>query len=356
MELALEAAGGGSRAASVSLSADSPEAVLGRGDLGGEADRQVSRRHVSLRLLLGGGGGVAEEEEEGEPRVAFEVVGRNPVVVRSRGGGSRVYRRGEAGELLDGDGVALSLRAPSFWAVRRRRRRGSKGGDVEAEVLDAVERRTRERKERERRAAEEAMEVTADEEAAAADADAAIGGELDAEAEDSKFDPAGIDPIREFGFLSMGHEFDNYPKGRIRPPKDWNWFLEELRKSSDDEDDEGGKSKGRVAKKKNEGQREDDDWTGESENEKASLSRGPSVKRSKYVTRSKEPKKPRNEKSEIKGKNKNVGDEVDEEDEEDDEDETLGGFIVNEEDGPMEEVSEEEGDEFDDDDDDDDDD
>uniref|UniRef100_A0A453SCY7 Uncharacterized protein n=1 Tax=Aegilops tauschii subsp. strangulata TaxID=200361 RepID=A0A453SCY7_AEGTS len=34
----------------------------------------------------------------------------------------------------------------------------------------------------------------------------------------------------EFGFLSMGHEFDNYPKGRIRPPKDWNWFLEEIRK------------------------------------------------------------------------------------------------------------------------------
>uniref|UniRef100_J3N4J6 Uncharacterized protein n=1 Tax=Oryza brachyantha TaxID=4533 RepID=J3N4J6_ORYBR len=116
-----------------------------------EVEREQQEKKGGLDL-----GGVVEEEGEGEPRVAFEVVGRNPVVVRSRGGGGR-----EAGELRDGDGVALSLRAPSFWSVRRRRR-GSKRGDVEAEVLDAVERRerhTRERKERERRAAEEAMEV-----------------------------------------------------------------------------------------------------------------------------------------------------------------------------------------------------
>uniref|UniRef100_A0A0E0LCR9 FHA domain-containing protein n=1 Tax=Oryza punctata TaxID=4537 RepID=A0A0E0LCR9_ORYPU len=349
MELELEAAGGGGRSTAppVSLSGESPEAVLGRGTA---SDRTVSRRHVSLRLLGGGG-----DEEEEEPRVAFEVVGRNPVVVRSgRGGRSRVFRRGEAGELRDGDGLALSLRSPSsFWAVRRR----SKGGDVdvEAEILDAVarrERRTRERKERERRAAEEAMEVTADEEAAA---DAASSEEFDAEAEDLKFDLANIDPVREFGFLSMGHEFDSYPKGRIRPPKDWNWFLEEVRKGSDDEDDEGGKLKGKGANKKNDGQREDEDWTGESDDEKDALSRGCSVKRSKYVTRSKEPKKPRKETAETKGKNKNNGDEVDEGDEDDEEDETLGGFIVNEEDEPMEELSEEEEDEFDDDDDDDDD-
>lgn len=157
----------------------------------------------------------------------------------------------------------------------------------------------------------------------------------------------------EFGFLSMGHEFDNYPKGRICPPKDWNWFLEEVRKGYDDEDDEGGTLKSRGANKKNEGQREDEDWIGESEDDKDSLSRGSSVKRSKYVTRSKEPKKPRKEKTETKDKNKNSGDEKDEGDEDDEEDETLGGFIVNEEDEPMEELSEEEEDEFDDDDDDD---
>uniref|UniRef100_A0A0D3GHY4 Uncharacterized protein n=1 Tax=Oryza barthii TaxID=65489 RepID=A0A0D3GHY4_9ORYZ len=328
MELELEAADGGggrSTAPPVSLSGDSPKAVLGRG---AAADRTV--------------------------------VGRNPVVVRSvggGGGGSRVFRRGEAGELRDGDGLALSLRSPSsVWAVRRSSSKGGDGdGDVEAEVLDAVarrERRTRERKERERRAAEEAMEVTADEEAAVA-AEAASNGDSDAEAEDLNFDLASIEPVREFGFLSMGHEFDKYPKGRIRPPKDWNWFLEEVRKGSDDEDDEGGKFKGKGANKKNEGQREDEDWIGESEDKKDSLSRGSSVKRSKYVTRSKEPKKPRKEKTETKDKNKNSGDEVDEGDEDDEEDETLGGFIVNEEDEPMEEVSEEEEDEFDDDDDDD---
>uniref|UniRef100_A0A0D9WRB4 FHA domain-containing protein n=1 Tax=Leersia perrieri TaxID=77586 RepID=A0A0D9WRB4_9ORYZ len=358
MELELEAAGGGSSRPPVSLSVESPSAVFGRGDLAA-ADRTVSRRHVSLRLLGGGGGG------DEPPRVAFEVVGRNPVVVRTGeggGGSSRVYRRGEAGELRDGDALALSLRAPppsSFWAVQRQRR--SEGGEVDAEVMDAVarrERRTRERKERERRAAEEeeeeeAMEVTADEED---EAEAASGGDLDAEAGDPELDLANIDPVQEFGFLSTGHEFDNYTKGRIRPPKDWNWFLEEVQKGSDDEDDvvsKGlGKLKGRGTNKKNEVHRVDEDWTGESEDEKDTLSRGPSVKRSKYATRSKEPKKPRKEKPEIKEESKNVGDELDEEDEEDEEDETLGGFIVNEEDEAMEEASEEEEDEFDDDDDD----
>ena len=149
MELESEAGGGGR---AVSLSSESPAADLGRGDLvPAPADRTVSRRHVALRLVGGG-----------EPRVAFEVVGRNPVVVRPSVGEDRAYyRRGEAGELRAGDGLSLSLKAPSFWTVRRT------GADVEVDtaVLDAVarrEERTRERKEkeRERRAVEEAMEVT----------------------------------------------------------------------------------------------------------------------------------------------------------------------------------------------------
>lgn len=152
----------------------------------------------------------------------------------------------------------------------------------------------------------------------------------------------------EFGFLSMGHEFDSYPKGRIRAPKDWNWFLEETKRSSDDEvsSSRRGRSKGQSWNKKKDGEGEED-WIGEGEDEKESLARVPSVKRPKYATRSKGPEKPSKENSKV-GSGKSV-----DEDEEDEQDETLGGFLVNDEDDePMEELSDEE-EEFDDEEDDD---
>ncbi|GJN38661.1 hypothetical protein PR202_gb27725 [Eleusine coracana subsp. coracana] len=348
MELVLEAAAGGGGSRVVSLSGDAPTADLGREYLehhgGPSKDHTVSRRHVSLRLLDGGG----------DSGVAFEVVGRNPVVVRrsSNGGGgnssSRVFRHGERGELRPGDALSLSLKAPLFWAVRRKGENGE--GEVEASVLDAVarrERRTRERKEKEKLAAEEAMVLTKEEE-----------GEAGSEGGDLEIDFARIDPVKEFGFLSMGHEFDSYPKGRIRPPKDWNWFLEEIKRNSDDEEEEvssrRGRPKGRGGNKTN-GEGEDEDWTDESEDEKESLSRGSGVKRTKYQTRSKDAKKVRKEKSKVESGNGNNRDgDEDVEDEEDDQDETLGGFIVNEEDEAMNELSdEEEEEEFDDEDDDD---
>ncbi|KAJ1259618.1 hypothetical protein BS78_10G169200 [Paspalum vaginatum] len=342
MELELETARGsvgGSGTRAVSLSVDSPTADLGRGDLGGGAsrDRTVSRRHVSLRLLDAGGG------------VAFEVVGRNPVVVRSPDGGGgtsgRLFRRGETGELRPGDALALSLNAPAFWAVRRRE------GEVEAAVLDAVarrERRTRERKERERerekRAAEEtALEVT--DEGEGEGEEGAVGTDV----EGMEVDLSSVDPVREFGFLSMGHEFDSYPKGRIRAPKDWNWFLEETKRSSDADDDEVSNGKGRSKlqdrSKKKDGEGDDEDWTDASEDEKESLATGPSVKRSKYVTRSKVPKKPRQENLKVR-RGVNNGDDEEVEEEGDKEDETLGGFVVNDEDAePLTDLSDEEDEE-----------
>jgi hypothetical protein len=195
MELELEPGGGGGSRA-VSLSSESPEADLGSGDLAPPADRTVSRRHVSLRLVGGG-----------EPRVAFEVVGRNPVVVRSSGvGGDKVYRRGEAGELRAGDGLSLSLKAPAFWTVRRPGVEGEV--EVDAAVLDAVarrEKRTRERKEkeRERRAVQEAMEV------AEGEMEAGAGDEgLDEELEDLKIDLGNVDPVQgELGLFFLSSEF-----------------------------------------------------------------------------------------------------------------------------------------------------
>jgi hypothetical protein len=142
------------------------------------------------------------------------------------------------------------------------------------------------------------------------------------------------------------------PKGK--DSKDWDWFLEDIKRSSDDKDDEVNSNKGRSKcrdgnKRKKDGEGQDEDWTDESEDEKGSLSTGRSVKRTKYVTRSKDLKRPQKENSTVKSGNSRNEDEVVDED-----DETLGGFIVNEEDDAMDELSEEEEeDEFDDEDDDD---
>jgi len=102
-----------------------------------------------------------------------------------------VFRRGEKGELRPGGALSLSLKAPAFWAVRRREGNGEGAVGAEGAVLDAVarrERRTWERKEREREkraAEEEPMEVTEEEGAAAG-----------SETEGLEIDLASVDPVR----------------------------------------------------------------------------------------------------------------------------------------------------------------
>ncbi|KAJ7963198.1 putative SMAD/FHA domain-containing protein [Quillaja saponaria] len=63
--------------------------------------------------------------------------------------------------------------------------------------------------------------------------------------------------LSEFGFVVMGHEFD---QKMIRNVKNWDWFLEEPTKDSDFEKREEGKRK--IGK-----DNEDDEWTGESEDD-----------------------------------------------------------------------------------------
>uniref|UniRef100_A0A6V7QQ07 FHA domain-containing protein n=1 Tax=Ananas comosus var. bracteatus TaxID=296719 RepID=A0A6V7QQ07_ANACO len=183
------------------------------------SDRTVSRRHLSLR--------------HDEFELQFEVIGRNPIVVRSaNGGGDRVYRNSEKGELKRGDRVSLSLKTPFFWVVRRVGGRGEEG-EVDRAVLDAVERREKRTLERRRRREEE--------EAARAPI---YGGEVDDEVFNAglESDLAHLDLPKlihaEFGFIVMGHEFDNYPKQKIRPMKSWNWYLEEPREKNSDEEEE----------------------------------------------------------------------------------------------------------------------
>lgn len=142
--------------------------------------------------------------------------------------------------------------------------------------------------------------------------------------------------------MARGHEFDNYPKQKIRPIGDWNWFLEDPGGDSDDDEltDEATCPRGKVRrrKKKRDGGSEDENWSGESEEEKVLVAKFGSSKRPSYHTRSKDAKKRH------PALLKYVKAQKDEDIEEDEEDETLGGFIVDdkeEEEGEKEEALEE---------------
>lgn len=311
---------------------------LGSGPAATTADRTVSRRHLSLRLI-----GPAGDEADGgdssvESRVSFEVIGKNPILVYSSSGGDkRVYRNSEKGELSAGDRFSLSLKNPSFFIVGRKGG-GGKAAGVEKRVLDAVERRERRtlerRKEKERRARAEASVDEGDEE------DTNGGPELEL----GSIDVSHIDPVREFGFLVRGHEFDHYPKQKIRPIEDWNWFLEDPRGVSDDEEATSPNRKVGRRKKKRGGDSEDENWNGESEEEKVMAAKVGSANRPKHSTRSKGVRKQHNDASSGRHSalTKDVKTHKDKVMEEDEEDETLGGFIVDDEEEEEEEEVQEE--------------
>ncbi|RZR86982.1 hypothetical protein BHM03_00014276 [Ensete ventricosum] len=271
------------------------------------ADRTVSRRHLSLRLAgydREAGGSVAGGS------VFFEVIGRNPVLVCSRGGGekTRVYRNSEKGELRSGDRFSLSLTNPSFWVLKSREE-GEEA--VDQRVLDAVERKAK-------------VEARGSE-----GNDEAVGGELELEL-----------GALDFGFLVKGHEFDHYPRHNIRSAKEWNWFLEEQGGNNSDDDDKLT-DEGSTKKNRRGGDYEDEEWTGEIEEEKDTAGTG-NARRSRHSTRSQDPKRPRKDdlagtEKPVKGRDVNRRNDEDDDEEEDD---TLGGFIVN--DGDDDEASEEE--------------
>lgn len=127
----------------------------------------------------------------------------------------------------------------------------------------------------------------------------------------------------------MGHEFDKYPTGKIRPMKNWNWYLDTPKENSysenerDDITNEASTSKSKssstIKKRGKEG--DDEDWTGESEEEKDLIAKNASsLEGSKYTTRSKDLKQPRKETVKDEDDSTAQNEEVD--------DETLGGFIV----------------------------
>ncbi|WVY99912.1 hypothetical protein V8G54_025982 [Vigna mungo] len=275
------------------------ETVFGRGCGFSTHDRTVSRRHVCFKLHHSD-----SEVADANARVSFEVMGKNPFWVYD-GETLRFFRKFEKGHLQPGDRFCFSPNAPLWYSFTLSNKQPLPQLNLE--------------------------EINISE----------------------------IDPVKEFGFLAMGHEFDNYPKGMIRNAKTWEWFLEEPRKDSEDEENDSEKKRKRVRGKRKLGKvNEDDEWSGESEDDKGVVVSMRKKKLPRYSTRSKDDKggnKDTKASKNSKGK-KTATDEEDEEEEEDgdedDDDETLSGFIVADEDDDdkEEEDEDEEEEEFEDDD------
>ncbi|KAI3868202.1 hypothetical protein MKW92_015923 [Papaver armeniacum] len=289
-------------------------------------DRTVSRRHISLEIS---DFDQRNDKQDGESRVSVEVLGKNPIWVLSNDTKEiRVFRNSEKGELKVGDVFCVTCKNPIFFTLKKiggfDGKPEEKEGNRDFKEIDRTER------------------IPVDTEMAeSTPSEGEVG-----------FDASEIDPVKEFGFLKMGHEFDKYPKHRIRGIKDLDWFLEEQKQDSEDDEGNGSRKRKGLGRKKKHNVREDDDWTGESEDEKVSISKLRMDKRPKYTkTRSKD----KNGKTLDVGSSKsssrkntihaNEEDEDDETLDEDEDDETLGGFIVDDEGLDEEEEEEEENDE-----------
>lgn len=96
--------------------------VFGRGSGISTIDHTVSRHHVSFWI---------KNSDDPDERVGFEVIGKNPIWVRSRDGGEvRGFRRGEKGELKVGDWVSIGgLNGCPVWFLLKRSE--LEGGDEE---------------------------------------------------------------------------------------------------------------------------------------------------------------------------------------------------------------------------------
>lgn len=88
------------------------KAVFGRGFGFNTNDRTVSRRHLEFE--------VHAEASQTEPRVSFEVMGKNPIWIWSKSDGKvRVFRRLEKGELVAGDCFCVSGKRLNWFSLRK---------------------------------------------------------------------------------------------------------------------------------------------------------------------------------------------------------------------------------------------
>lgn len=225
------------------------------------------------------------------------MIGKNPIWVRSgKSGKLKAFRRNEKGEVTVGDWFCIG------------------GGQSQQPVRFDVKRINELEEEKEMMEAGESSELSS-------------GGELES------VDVSSIDPVKEFGFLVIGHEFDQYPKEKIREMKNWDWFLEEPRKDSDEDDEVTDKRKKRGMrrrrKKATKNDDDEDEWTGESEEDKEVIAKVKKMQKPTYSTRSKDHDKPQKGMKDGRSlvQKKAVPEKAEESEDEDDP--TLGGFLVN---------------------------
>lgn len=265
-------------------------------------DRTVSRRHVSFQLPI--------SDHKDENRVCFKVIGKNPIwVYYSNSGEIRVYKRFERGEMESGDMFCISAKKLIWFTLKRLELGGENKNRMDTESGVEIE-------------LDESLQSNFD-----------LRGIEELEIE--SIDASTFDPVKDFGSVVMGHEFDCYPKKMIRHIRNWDWFIDEP-----GEDSENNDVGGRRKRKKGGGGELDEEWTGEGEEDKEVITKARKFQGPKYLTRSMD-----NDRA-IKGAKigRNYGqknNEVEEEEEEE-EDETLGGFIVDEENVGGETESEEE--------------
>ncbi|XP_031500498.1 uncharacterized protein LOC116264429 [Nymphaea colorata] len=303
-------------------------------------DLTISRTQISLELRSPPSGSKNEGRIDEETVVSFHVLGRNPVcVIRGDGGkgGSpspapspAFFRKPESGYLRIGDKISFSVKNPKFFLL--------KGGVYEGEemgIAEAVERRKRTTEERKKREGDDDIRDMLNEDEKEA------SGENNEDLKLESFDASSIDPVKEFGFLVIGHEFDGY-KSKLKDIRKWNWYVDDAGDSSEDgEDFEGEVSKRRTAgmrKKKRGDDNDDEDWAGESNDKKELISTLRNGKRPRTRSiGSQDPAKG----STSSGKKKHF--EFEKRSEHEDEgDESLGGFIVNDDELEEEEEEKEE--------------
>uniref|UniRef100_A0A803LDA4 Uncharacterized protein n=1 Tax=Chenopodium quinoa TaxID=63459 RepID=A0A803LDA4_CHEQI len=251
--------------------------IFGRGNGFYSNDLTVSRRQVSFDFN-------PSEDPQTAPRVSFEVLGKNPIWVHKKqqeNGNVKGFKRFQRGDLGIDDLFCVSAKTPIWFTLKN--------------IANVFE-------EREKHCEEVKGRINAD---LRENLETASGFE---EIEDIGLDfvdLSNIDPIQvivmvttvlpcvtaEFGFVVIGHEFDQYPKHMIRDIKKWDWFLDDPKRNSDDEEDSEmkGFTSGRKRKKTNRGEDDDveEEWTAESEGEELTTNAG-KVQRPKYDTRSKD--------------------------------------------------------------------
>ncbi|KAL9247283.1 hypothetical protein vseg_020730 [Gypsophila vaccaria] len=278
--------------------------IFGRKNLPNSNDLSISRNHISIDLI--------SPPNSENPRISIEVIGKNPVWVHSKIGGEKVktLKRFEKGEFGFGDFFCIG-RNPNLFRVNLVEDGGDLGENFgeRLKLLGKFD--------------DNVSESLGD------DDEFDLGFDFDGVSD--------VDPVQEFGFLVIGHEFDQYPKKMIREIKNWDWFLDDPIKGSDDEDSEDTKAKVQRRKRKTTSGGDDDvedEWTAESEGEEVTTNAS-KVRKLKYHTRSKDPSTSHNKRTSTKTSstttNKKEEEEYEDDEEDEEEDPTLGGFIVDDE-------------------------